>query len=157
MLSRQVGDKLRGMTVNWPPGWGPDSCDSFVSHERLVAAPESAVFALLTAVEDWPKWQRGIDSVELTSSGFVVTTALHTFDGIVGELVRPSRFGWAAVGEGLSFYQSWLLEPEPGGTRVVFQEASRGPSAAMRATGRTAQTREWLDNLLPVRPGPRAG
>ncbi|MET9629788.1 SRPBCC family protein [Lentzea sp. NPDC006480] len=138
------------MTVNWPPGWGPDSCDSFVSHERLVAAPESAVFALVTTVEDWPKWQRGTDAVELTGSGFVVTTALHTFDGIVGELVAPNRFGWAAICDGLSFYQSWLLIPDENGTRVLFQEASRGPSAVMHATSRTEQTHDWLGNIPPV-------
>ena len=139
--------------VNWPPGWGPAHCDSFVSHERLVAAPSGAVFDHLTAAGEWPRWQRGTTGVRAegefaVGSGFLVVTASHTLDGIVGELERPERFGWIAVSDGLSFYQSWLLLPEPGDrTRVHFQEASRGPSASLRTARRLDETGEWLASL----------
>ncbi|GLY53074.1 SRPBCC family protein [Lentzea sp. NBRC 102530] len=104
--------------VHWPPGWGPAQCDSFVSHERFVAAAPEVLFDHLTAAGEWPEWQRGTTEVraggELSvGSGFVVVTALHALDGIVGELDRPERFGWIAVSDGLSFYQSWLLTPIP--------------------------------------------
>ncbi|MFD4675693.1 SRPBCC family protein [Lentzea sp. NPDC058450] len=142
--------------VHWPPGWGPEQCDSFVSCERLVAAAPEALFDHLTAVGEWPKWQRGTAEVQIdgelsVGSGFVVATALNTLDGIVGELDRPERFGWIAVSDGLSFYQSWLLLPDAGGTRVVFEEAARGPSATLRAAERLDQTKEWLASLDIVR------
>lgn len=139
--------------VHWPPGWGPEHCDSFVSHERLVAAPPDAVFDHLTAAGEWPRWQRGTTGVEVegelaVGSGFLVVTALRTLDGIVGELERPERFGWIAVSDGLSFYQSWLLLAEPDGrTRVLFQEASRGPSAVLHASRRLDLTGEWMAAL----------
>jgi hypothetical protein len=145
--------------VHWPPGWGPDRCDSFVSHERRVAAPASALFAHLAAVEEWPKWQQGVDRVEAydhitVGSRFVVVTVPHTLDGIVGEMVPPNRFGWVAVSDGLSFYQSWLLLDEPDGlhTRTIFQEAASGPSALMRAADRGLLTRSWVDALPPADP-----
>ncbi|WP_266393203.1 hypothetical protein [Streptomyces canus] len=79
----------------------------------------------------------------------MVVTDRRTFDGIVGELEWPNRFGWAAIGDGLSFYQTWLLQDEPGGgTLTVFQEASRGPSALLPAADRRERTRGWVDNLL---------
>jgi hypothetical protein len=139
--------------VHWPPGWGPDRCDSFVSHERLLAASADEVFPRLLAVPEWPLWQQGVHRVELVDevavgSRFVVAAARHTLDGIVGELVPPNRFGWAAVSDELSFYQSWLLLPEPGGgTLAVFQEAARGPAALLRRTERTILTRQWLNAL----------
>lgn len=142
--------------VHWPPGWGPDHCDRFISHERRVPAPAADVFAHLTAVEDWPRWQQGVDTVEVcddvaVGGRFVVVTVPHTLDGIIGELVPDSRFGWIAVSDGLSFYQSWLLADDPdGGTRAVFQEAARGPSALLRSSDRIRLTRSWLDALPPA-------
>ncbi|WP_326834815.1 SRPBCC family protein [Amycolatopsis rhabdoformis] len=142
--------------VHWPPGWGPDCCDSFVSHERYVAAPADTLFSRLVAVAEWPAWLRGVDRVEcledlVVGGRFVVVTPPHPMDGIVGELVAPRRFGWAAVSDGLSFYQSWLLLDAPrGGTRTIFQEASRGPSALLRTSDRAALTRSWLDALAPA-------
>ncbi|MFI5613575.1 hypothetical protein [Amycolatopsis sp. NPDC051903] len=72
---------------------------------------------------------------------FVVVAPPHTLDGIVGEFVPPNRFGWAAVGDGLSFYQSWLPLDEPcDDPRTIFHEAARGPSALLRTSDRTALT-----------------
>ncbi|WP_436535903.1 SRPBCC family protein [Actinoplanes sp. HUAS TT8] len=139
--------------VNWPPGWGPDRCDSFVSHRRRLTAPASIVFARLTAVSTWPAWLRGVERTEVTDdivvgSRFVVVATPHRMDGIVGEVVRPGRFGWAAVSAELSFYQSWLLVDRPGnGTLVTFQEAARGSAALLRSPGRFELTREWIDAL----------
>lgn len=141
--------------IHWPPGWGPDRCDSFVNHRRRTSASADAVFAQLAAVDEWPKWQRAVDRTEViedlaVGSRFVVVSPPHTFDGIVGEFVPPTRFGWAAVGDQLSFYQSWLLLDEPGGgALVIFEEASRGLAALLHATGRAELTRGWLDTLPP--------
>jgi uncharacterized protein YndB with AHSA1/START domain len=142
--------------VRWPAGWGPESCDEFVSHERRMAAPADVVFDHLIAVERWPAWQHGVSRTELVDEiavggRFTVLAAPHAFDGIVGELEPPRRFGWAGVSDGLSFYQSWLLLDEPGGgTRTVFHEAARGPSALRSSTGRAATTRCWVDALPPT-------
>jgi len=142
--------------IHWPPGWGPDHCDSFVNHRCRTSAPADAVFAQLVAVEGWPKWQREVDRTEFAGElsvgcRFVGVAPPHTFDGIVGEFVPPARFGWAAVGDQLSFYQSWLLLDEPGGgARVSFEEASRGVAALLQATGRAEVTRGWLDTLPPA-------
>lgn len=163
MLWEPAGTTLDRMSaephpdVHWPPGWGPDRCDSFVSHERHLVVPANALFDRLVAVDEWPAWQHGVDRVEtfdeiVVGGRFVVLAAPHTLDGIVGELVPPNRFGWAAVSDGLSFYQSWLLLDEPGGgTRAVFHEAARGPSALLRGTGRSELTRQWVDALHPGR------
>lgn len=81
-------------------------------------------------------------------SRFVVVATPHRLDGIVGEIVWPSRFGWAAVSGELSFYQSWLMLEWPGGgTEVTFQEAARGPAALLRNPGRSELTRHWVDAL----------
>ncbi|MEV6287716.1 SRPBCC family protein [Kribbella sp. NPDC051770] len=139
--------------IHWPPGWGPDCADSFVDHQRVLAAPIQFVFACLLDVERWPVWQLDVQDVQLVDAvavgcRFVVSTHRHTLDGIVGELVAPHRFGWAAVSDELSFYQSWLLLDEPGGgTRVVLQESARGPAALLRRTDRSIVTRRHLDAL----------
>jgi hypothetical protein len=127
-----------------------------------MAASAGAVFAHLVAVAEWPTWQRGVDRIDVieeiaVGSRFVVLAAPHTFDGIVGELEWPSRFGWAAVSDGLSFYQSWLLLDEPGGgTRTVFHEAARGPSALLTTPDRSDVTRGWVDTL-PLDDDPAHG
>lgn len=138
--------------IHWPPGWGPDCCDSFVSHRLRLTAPAAVVFAQLTTVRAWPTWQRGVQRTDVTGeitvgSRFVVATTPHQLDGIVGEIVWPSRFGWAAVSGELSFYQSWLLVDRPGGTLVTFQEAARGPAALLRNPARSELTRDWVDAL----------
>ncbi|MEK8108229.1 SRPBCC family protein [Micromonospora sp. M12] len=132
---------------------GPDCCDSFVSHRRRLTASAAVVFAHLTAVPAWPTWQRGVERTDVTGdiavgSRFVVVATPRQLDGIVGEIVWPSRFGWAAVSGELSFYQSWLLVDRPGGgTLVTFQEAARGPAALLRNPGRSELTRDWVDAL----------
>jgi hypothetical protein len=139
--------------VHWPAGWSPAHCDRFVSHERTLRPPADAIFARLVTVGEWPAWQRGVPRAELldeivVGGRILVVDTPHTLDGIVGELVVPSRFGWAAVSDELSFYQSWLLLNQPGGgTRAIFQEAARGPSALLRRADRAAVTGEWLDAL----------
>ena len=148
--------------VHWPPGWGPVGCDSFVCHERHIAAPAEKIFARLVTVADWPDWQRGTDRTELydglyggIGSGeavavggrFLVISLPYRLDGIVGELLPPARFGWAAVSEELSFYQSWLLVEDGTGTRTVVHEAARGPAALLQATARAGAARDWLDGL----------
>ena len=159
MLCRHLDGQPEDMSaaphpdIHWPPGWGPELCDRFVSHERHVMAPADVVFARLIAVGEWPRWQRGVERTEVydeieVGGRFMVLATPHTLDGIVGELVRPIRFGWAAVSDGLSFYQSWLLLDEPGGgTRTIFHEAARGLSALLRPTDRAELTRSWVDAL----------
>ncbi|MBM0275429.1 SRPBCC family protein [Micromonospora tarensis] len=140
--------------VHWPPGWGPDQSDSFVAHERRIPAPAAVIFGRLIAIAEWPTWQHSVDRAEsagdiAVGSTFLVVTRPHVLDGIVGELDPPSRFGWVAVGDDISFYQTWLLLNEAdGGTRTIFQEAARGPAALLRAQGRAALTRGWLEALL---------
>ncbi|MGC4864572.1 SRPBCC family protein [Micromonospora sp. DT53] len=147
--------------VHWPPGWGPGQCDSFVTHERRIAAPAAVIFGHLIAIEAWPKWQNSVDRTEppgdlLVGAGFLVATTSHVLDGIVGELDPPSRFGWVAIGDDISFYQTWLLlDQDDGHTRTIFQEAARGPAALLRAGNRAALTHGWLA-ALPLRVKHRA-
>ncbi|WIX83499.1 hypothetical protein QRX50_23435 [Amycolatopsis carbonis] len=139
--------------AHWPPGWGPEWCDSFVSHERYVSARIVDAFVRLAAVGDWPSWQQGVDRVEAAGvpavgRPFVVVAAARTFDAFVGEFASPNRFGWAGVSEGLSFYQAWVLQAEPrGGTWIGFQEAARGPLALLQAASRAELTRRWCEAL----------
>jgi hypothetical protein len=120
-----------------------------------MVAPVDVVFAHLVALQGWPEWQLEVDRTEaadelVVGSLFQVVTRPGVLDGIVGELVPPTRFGWAGVGEAVSFYQSWLLlDDADGGTLAVFQEAARGPEALLRAAARQVATRRLVDALPP--------
>jgi hypothetical protein len=126
------------------PAWvGADRRDSFVSHECWMAAPVGTVFDHLVALDDWRRWQRRVDRVEVAGEQSVrgPHDTAH-LDGIVGEFVRPNRFGRAAVTEGLDFHQ--LIDEPDGGTRTIFHEAARGPSALLRTPDRAELTLGWV-------------
>jgi carbon monoxide dehydrogenase subunit G len=95
-----------------------------------IAAPTERVFAIATDVPHWPEVIRGIESVEMLTTGpmrvgtrFRETRTMHgsktTEEMTVAELAAPSRFVLTAENHGARYRVEHLFASEAGGTRLT--------------------------------------
>lgn len=140
------------------PGFRADA-PVVVVDDREVAGPPERVWRILTRVEEWPRWHRGI-TFALLRGELEVGTVLHwRADGMrilsrVAEVDPGRRVGWTVKTLGARGYQLWQLEPagpEGGRTRVCLQESWEGFVAGLlrRTLRRTLERSraEWFDQL----------
>ncbi|GLQ50042.1 SRPBCC family protein [Dyella flava] len=137
--SRLSADDLRHATplIHWPKGLEPHNVDVFVHNEGWIDAPPEIVWANLIEAVQWPNWYSNsadvhidADQQKLTKGatfhwktfGFPVTSTVDVFE--------PNReIGWNVQTPTFSLHHAWLLIPERGGTRVITEEAQKGPVA----------------------------
>jgi uncharacterized protein YndB with AHSA1/START domain len=131
-----------------------------IRDERTVLAPPPAVWQVLTRIEAWPVWHRGIQMAVLRGE-LEPGTAIHwRGDGMrivsrIAEVQPDRRVGWTLRTPGGRGYQRWILEPVSGpglqGTRVLLEESWEGIVVSLlRRTLRKTLARsrtEWLDGL----------
>lgn len=120
----------------------------FLTRWRL-GAPRAAVWKILTEPDDWPRWWRGVEKVELLSAGdasglgavrrFTWKSRLPyrlSFDMRSTKVEEPSVLEGEAFGE-LSGTGRWELEDDAGGTRVAYHWHVR-------------TTKGWMNVLAPL-------
>ncbi|MEV4626477.1 SRPBCC family protein [Micromonospora sp. NPDC049523] len=139
--------------IHWPAGFAPSYADSFLHDEIMIAAPAERVFGHLVDVARWPSWFPQVRRVRLTGGlrpggSFEIEIFGLRLDGLVGEWVVPSRFGWAGTSVDLSIYQAWRLLPVPSGTRVIAEQVERGPTAVAAGDRRAGRIRDGYRELL---------
>ena len=131
-----------------------------IRDEREILAPPASVWPVLTGVEAWPLWHRGIHLAVLRGE-LEPGTAIHwRADGMriisrIAEVERDRRVGWTLRTPGGRGYQRWILEPVSGSggteTRVRLEESWEGIVVSLlRRTLRKTLARsraEWLDGL----------
>jgi uncharacterized protein YndB with AHSA1/START domain len=141
------------------PDFRPDA-PVVIRCEREIGAPAEVVWEVLTRVEAWPLWHRGVHFAFLRGD-LEEGTALHwRADGMrirsrVAEVEPGRRVAWTLRAVGGRGFQRWVLEPmgpvSEGGTRVRLEESWEGLAVRLlRGTiARTLRVSRaaWLERL----------
>jgi uncharacterized protein YndB with AHSA1/START domain len=121
--------------VRWPERYHPERAPVHVRNELTSSAPPEALWAWLVRAALWPTWypnSSGVEFIEGEGPDLAPGTVFRwrTFGvGItsrVEELVPCERIAWSARGVGVDAYHAWLLEPGPGGCRILTEETQHG-------------------------------
>jgi uncharacterized protein YndB with AHSA1/START domain len=129
------------MPINWPPHYAADRVAAQVSNEITIDAPPDRVWRHLIAAAAWPTWYpnsfdvRIAGGVENLSAGAAFTwrTFGVTVRSVVQEFIAPERIAWDGKALLLDVYHAWLIEPRPGGCRVLTEERQHGLTARAQA------------------------
>lgn len=99
--------------------------------EIEIAAPPSAVWAVLTGIDDWPRWQSDVTEARLLSAlgegaEFRWKAGGVSFRSRVHTLVAERMFGWTGKTLGASAIHNWTFTEGDGATKVAVEESLRG-------------------------------
>lgn len=101
------------------------------SRTILINASEGTVWNILTDINNWPHWQKGITFSRLNgelkpgttfdwkTGGSKIHSTLHTVE-------PPGQFGWTGKTFGLFAIHNWYLSDTNGKTEVTVQESMEG-------------------------------
>jgi uncharacterized protein YndB with AHSA1/START domain len=100
-----------------------------VSLQIVIDAPTEKVWAILTDVDDWPKWQPEIEDAHVAGSLAAGTDFTWTTGGThirsTIALVKPVRqIGWTGVAMNARAVHQWTLEPLQGNRTLVKTDES---------------------------------
>ncbi len=101
------------------------------SKEIFIRANPEQVWAVLTDINQWPRWNSRITKATLEAPVTVGTTFRWKVNGAsirsILQMVEPHHsFGWSGVTFGGSAIHIWYLEPQNGGTVVRVAESMEG-------------------------------
>lgn len=110
------------------------------------------VFATWSDVEGWPQWTASMSEVRRLDDGDLGVGArarvkqprLPWTEWTVTELVPDRSFTWETGGRGLVTRGRHIVEPQPGGCRVVAELEQRGPLAPVVAALTRRLTQRYL-------------
>jgi carbon monoxide dehydrogenase subunit G len=109
------------------------------SAEASIDAPIEVVWRILSDLEKWPAWNKGVTKIRV-NGGIKAGT---TFDWTAGrisivsrleEVAPPARIAWTGKMLGIRAIHVWELEVDGRGTRVHTEESFEG----------------WLAKLFPA-------
>lgn len=124
----------QGSAFRWPERFRPDRAPVHVRNEIAVEAPPEVVWAWLVRAADWPRWHPNARRVRIgggsdalfLNARFTWSTFGVSLQSRVEEFEAPERIAWSALGWGVDVYHAWLIEPRPGGCRVLTEETQYG-------------------------------
>lgn len=108
-------------------GNAPVTC----SKSLLINATPAQVWAVLTAINQWPNWQSGIKQARLNGplqagSTFVWQTGGATIRSTLHTVEPYSQLGWTGKTMGLYAIHNWHLEAVGDQTQVAVEESMAG-------------------------------
>jgi uncharacterized membrane protein len=103
-----------------------------------IRAPLDTIWALMTSIEDWPKWNPAIDSAVLSGdlrsgSGFVWKSQGYTVTSTLREIRAGRTLVWTGRGIGTRAVHRWSFTEHDDVVTVASEEIFSG----------------WLPRLLP--------
>jgi uncharacterized protein YndB with AHSA1/START domain len=106
------------------------------SAEVEIDAPIERVWAVLTAIEQWPAWNPDVKSVSIVppiaeGSTFRWKAGPGTITSLVEHLDRPRLIAWTGRTLGIRAMHIWRLEQQNGKTLVRTEESYEGLVARM--------------------------
>lgn len=124
------------------------------SSEIVIDAPPERVWAILTDVNDWPKWQRDISRADMRGplqpgAEFTWTSGMQ-INSRIALLRPPQAFGWTGKAHNARAIHVWKLEPLPNNqTRVSTNESMEGfMLSAFYSSKKLKESQEhWLASL----------
>lgn len=121
------------MTTDIHPGEPGIARDAPVSSssEGLIDAPIERVWAVLTAVEEWPSWNPDVRSASLDGpfaegATFRWKAGPATITSQIEHVERPRLVAWTGRTLGIRAIHVWRLEEQDGRTRVRSEESYDG-------------------------------
>ncbi len=145
----------------WPAGFDPKKSPVFAHNEVFIPAPPAQVFAALTDTSRWPSYLGDAGKIQL-KSGAAPGGRLQLgtkYEWSFGEKLKnevtlfeqDKAIGWTADGTGSLAFHRWILEPVPGGTRLITEEVTNGLGQELLGKGINPMLRAghqlWLESL----------
>ena len=137
----------------------------YQANEILIHTSPDRVWAVLTAIDQWPDWQTKITKATLESpvtagarfqwtvNGARIQSILHTVEA-------HRAFGWSGTTFGGSAIHNWTLENKNGQTLVKVEESMAGWLVRLfkKKMNRdlAADMRYWLEQLKTQSEGGKA-
>jgi len=132
----KASKKSEAHPMPWPAGFEPKNSAVFAHNEVFIPLPPSAVFAGLIDAARWPAHLGNAGKIDVRSGGGPDGSLQKgtRYEWSFGEklknevtLFEPNRaIGWVADGTGSMGFHRWILEPVPGGTRLITEETQHG-------------------------------
>jgi hypothetical protein len=131
---------VRSSAIHWPKGYVPAIAELFAHNEIMVNASCKRVWQHLVEAQVWPNWYsnskdvRIIDSVDgklKKASKFNWNTFGLEIESVIHEFVPDSRLGWFGKGPDMQAYHTWLLTSVGQQCKVITEEVTNGPAAAV--------------------------
>ena len=122
----------------------------------FIVAPVDTVWAVLTNIDLWPKWQPEISHAKLEGplapgSSFRWRSSGLPISSTIRILEAPTRIGWTGSALGIQAVHIWTLAPQQGRVSVRIEESFDGwPVWLLRGwMQRTLDrsNRAWLESL----------
>ncbi|MGW4379708.1 SRPBCC family protein [Kitasatospora sp. NPDC004531] len=118
-----------------------------------IDAPLETVWALHTAIDDWPVWNTDIDRARLDgplAEGASFSWRTHGLDitSTVRELVPGARIAWGGPAGGIEGIHVWTFERSGGRVLVRTEESWSGAPVEADADRLEAALRASLENWL---------
>ena len=104
--------------------------------EIEIDAPVETVWAILTSINDWTKWQSSVTRAHLNGSvgegtGFVWKAGGFTFRSVI-HTCQPCQFlGWTGKTIGVSAIHNWKFKQLGGSVLVIIEESLQGVLASL--------------------------
>jgi uncharacterized protein YndB with AHSA1/START domain len=154
--------------IHWPDGLEPRNADVFVHDEAWINAPVDIVWANLIDAAAWPTWYANSANVRIAGTRetltpgtkFQWTTFGVTVESTVDTFEPGRELGWTKATPSSSVHHAWALVPEQGGTRVITEEAQKGPAAIkfrLEQPSATFNGHDWWLSALKARSEKQAG
>jgi hypothetical protein len=131
---------VRSSAIHWPKGYVPEIAELFAHNEIMVNASCKRVWQHLVEAQVWPNWYsnskdvRIVDSVDgklKKASKFNWNTFGLEIESVIHEFVPDSRLGWFGKGPDMQAYHTWLLTSVGQQCKVITEEVTKGPAAAV--------------------------
>lgn len=108
-----------------------DNATLTARHEILIDAPITSVWAIQTAIEQWPQWQPDITAATLEGPLAVGTVFRWKAKGLgivstLQAVEEPTTIGWTGDSLGMHAVHIWHFSAEGNQTRVKTEESLAG-------------------------------
>jgi uncharacterized protein YndB with AHSA1/START domain len=107
------------------------SAPVFQTKEIFIQASPEKVWAILTHVAEWPRWNSKITKAKLEGNASEGTPFRWTINGagiqsVFHTVKQPQALGWSGVTFGATAIHNWYLQAHADGTRVKVEESMEG-------------------------------
>lgn len=132
-----------------------DSAPVHASSQILISAPIDKVWKILTAIDEWPKWQTAISSAKVSGplqpgTEFVWTSGHAKIKSRLALIAPNADLAWTGTSLGTKAIHVWHLKAtEEGKTLVSTEESMSGFGLKLFYSSKDLEKsqKEWLEAL----------
>jgi hypothetical protein len=148
--------------VTFPAAFAIDRSPVYARNERLIAGSPERVWEHLVRAGRWSDWYANCSDLSIDGGGtdlspgarFSWTTFGVRVHTRIEEFEPGRRLSWSGRGLGSTAWHGWVIEPCPGGCRVITEETQQGLIASLGRPflrrGLLRWHQRWLDGLAAL-------